>query len=204
MTTHIYPSALVGLRDGTLSWTAEQIRAVFLGPNFTYDPSAVNVSELPAAHIIDTSDPIERRAYENGIAAGGPAAFIQLFDNKIITHVVLYQDVGDPAYSPLIIHYDSDSIIGAPKPALGTDEFVYALTPPGGFFQFTSAELLGLINSHLIAANFALAELSGGLTLVLPSVLLSGALRVSTHAVCVPREEAENCCEPTIRSSRCA
>lgn len=203
MTTHIYPSALVGLRDGTLSWTAEQIRAVFLGPNFVYDPSLVNVDELPAAHIIDTSDPIARRTYENGLAAGGPAAFIQLFDNKIITHVVLYQDVGDPVYSPLIMHYDVDSIIGAPKTPLGNDEYVYALSPPGGFFQLTSSELLGLINSYTIGANFTLAELEGGLTLVLPSVLLAGALRVHTQVVCVPREEAENCCEPTIRSSRC-
>ena len=204
MTVHIYPSALVGFQNETLDWTAEEIKAVLLGPGFSYDGSLVYFDELPAQHIIEVSADMGNRTFANGLAVADPAAFLQLLSSLEITHVVLYQDTGDVQYSPLIAHYDVESIIGAPKVPTGEDIFVYYISPPGGFFQFTDGELVGPIDTYLLADDIAIAELEGGITLVLPSVLLDTGLNVHTHVVCRPPEEGEDCCEPTIRSSRCA
>jgi hypothetical protein len=203
VTTHVYPAAVVGFQNETLDWTAEDIKAILLGPGFSYDGSLIYVDELPSQHIIATSNALENRTFANGLAVADPAGFLQLLSNLEITHVVLYQDTGAPAYSPLIAHYDVDSIIGAPKTPTGEDIFVYYISPPGGFFQFTDGELVGPIDTYLIADDIALAELEGGITLVLPSVLLDTRLNVRTHVVCAPPEEGDDCCEPTIRSSRC-
>jgi hypothetical protein len=186
-----------------LDWTAEEIRVVLLGQGFTYDPTAVYVSELPAADIIAVSDEVVNRSYEEALAAGDAAPFLQLLDNKTITHAVIYQDTGDPAYSLLIAHFNSDSITGAPKPAVGVDQFVYPPFPPGGFFQILDNELIGAINTYLLAGSVALAEISGGVTLVLPTLVLSTRLDIHTYVVCAGPDEPEDCCEPTIRSSIC-
>lgn len=204
MTAHIYPAAAIGFQNETLDWTAEEIKAVFLGPSFSYDGSLVYLDQLPSQHIIAISDAMENPEFDNGQAVAGPAAFLQLLSTQEITHVVLFQDTGDPAYSPLLVHYDSDSIIGAPKTSTGEDQFVYYLSPPGYFFQFSSEELVGPIDTHVLAEELALGELEGGVTVLFGDVFLGSRLTVSTHAVCVPAEEGDDCCEPTIRSSQCA
>lgn len=203
MSGHIYPQALAGLRDGTFDWTANDIKAVLLGPNFVYDSSLVYLDELRVADIIDVSGAMDHRVYENGEAKGGPFPFLQLFSNLLIANAVIYVDTGDPAYSMLIAHYDSDSIIGAPKAADGEDEFLYSIIPPGYFFKFSSEELVGPINSYLLAGNVALGEIFGGLTLLLPDLLLDSRLRVHTHVVCANPKDPNDCCDPTIGSSRC-
>lgn len=203
VTVHIYPSALVGFQNETLDWTAEEIKAVLLGPGFEYNGALAFFDELPAQHIIEVSANMGNRTFDNGLAVADAAAFLQLLSNLEINHVVLYQDTGNLQYSPLVAHYDVESIIGAPKTPTGEDIYVYYISPPGGFFQFTDSELVGPIDTYLLADDIAIAEIEGGITLVLPSVLLDTALNVTTHAVCAPAEEGDDCCEPTIRSSRC-
>lgn len=204
MTSHIYPSALLGLLDESLDWTAEEVKAVLLTGNFVYDPSQVYVDELPAEHIIAVSEEgLANRTYVNGLAYGDPAVFLQLSSPLSISQVVLFQDTGDPAYSKLLMHYDVDSVIGAPKIPRGEDEFVYPIFPFGGFFQLTDEELFGPISTTLIGGPLAISELEGGVLLILPSVLLDSELNIHTHVLCIPSDEPEDCCEPTIRSSRC-
>lgn len=203
MSGHIYPQALAGLRDGTLVWTSSNIKAVLLGPNFIYNSALVYYSELRTADIIDTSAVMAHRTYTSGEAKGDPLGFLQLFSSQLVTHAVVYQDTGNPATSKLIAHYDSDSIVGAPKEADGEDEFLYSMIPPGYFFKFVDAELFGPINTHLLASNNALAELLGGISVTVPSLMIDSRLRVHTHVVCANPADVNDCCEPTIRSSRC-
>lgn len=204
MASHIYPFALAALEAGTLDWTEEEIHVVFLGPSFIYDPSLVYASELPAQHIIATSElGLANRSYEEGVARGDPAAFLQLLSNQEITHVVVFQNTGDAQYSMLIAHWDADDILGAPQLPQGTDLFVYTPVSPGGWFQLLEDVLEGAINSYLISADVALAELLGGTLLVMPELVLGNRLNVNTHVVCVGPDETDNCCEPEIRSSRC-
>lgn len=203
MASHIYPVALTALLNETLDWTAEDIKVVLLGPSFVFDSTLVYASELPAQHIIATSAAVANRTYEDGVARGDAAAFLQLLSNQEITHVVLFQDTGDPQYSMLIAHWDSDDVLGAPLLPLGTDEYVYTPLTPGGWFQLLDDTLEGLINGYLLGGDFALAELVGGATFVLPELVLGSALNVHTHVVCANADESESCCKPTIRSSRC-
>jgi hypothetical protein len=200
---HIYPQALAGLRDGTFDWTANEIKAVLLGPNFVYDSSKIYLDELRVADIIGSSGETDHRTFVDGEAKADPFPFLQLFSNLLIANAVIYVDTGDPAYSMLIAHYDSDSIIGAPKAADGEDEFLYSVLPPGYYFKFSSVELVGPINTYQLAGNVALAEIIGGLTLTLPDLLIDSRLRVHTHVVCANPADPNDCCEPTIGSSRC-
>lgn len=204
MTTHLYPTALAGLLDDSFDWTTEEIKAVLLTENFVFDPAAISVDEIPPEHIIATSlEGLTNRTFENGIAYGDPAQFLQLLSPLSISQVILYQDTGDPAYSTLVMHYDGENVIGAPMIPVGTDVFVYALFPPGGFLALTDDPFLGPLSTFALGDDVTITELSGGLVLVLPSVVLGGRLNVHTQVVCAPHEESESCCAPTIRSSRC-
>lgn len=204
MSATIYPSALAALLNDTLDWTAEEIKVVLLGPSFIFDPTLVYLSELPSEHIIAISElELGNRSYDDGIALGDPAEFLQLVSNQLITSVVVFQDTGDPQYSPLIAYYTGDSVLNTPMPAAGMDLYVYAPVEPGGWFQVVDSDLVGIINSHVMGDDFSIAELSGGLSLVLPTLQIAGRLEVNTHVVCAGPDEPEDCCEPEIRSSRC-
>lgn len=203
MAAALYPNTFAAVQDGVFDWTSNDIRLVLLGPNFTVDFSAEYADQLPDADIIATSDPLANRAYEDGLATADAAEFLQLFDNRAISYVVLYQDVGDPAYSPLVAYYDADNILGAPLVSEGVDQYVTYAWPPGGFFFFFTQELLGEINSYLFAGPVALAELFGGDTILMPQLLLGGKLTVTTQSVCATPDEPEDCSPPTIRSSKC-
>lgn len=204
MSATMYPSALAALLAETLDWTAEEIRVVLLGPSFIFDPTLVYFSELPSEHIIAVAeDGLANRSYEDGIARGDAAAFLQLFSNQAITNVVIYQDTGDDQYSPLIAYWPVEHVIGAPLVPLGTDQFVYTPVEPGGWFQIVDSDLVGVINSYVMGDDFAVAELSGGLSLVLPDLFLGSRLNVNTHIVCARPDQTDNCCDPVIGSSRC-
>jgi hypothetical protein len=203
MGAQLYPSTLASIQDEVFDWTANDIVAVLMAPAFAPDFSQIYADALPDADIIGTSSPITNRTYVNQIAAGDPAAFLQLFDTRAITHAVLYQDTGDLAYSPLLAYYDSDNILGAPLISEGLDQYLYGSTPPGGFWQYIVAPLTGEINTYLLAGNTALAELEGGDIIVLPELLLSGKLTVTTQKACASIDEPDTCCRPTIRSSIC-
>jgi hypothetical protein len=205
MAATLYPTALAALLAETLDWTAEEIHVVLLGPSFVFDPTLVYASELPSAHIIIISElGLANRSYDDGVARGDPAAFLQLLSNQEITHAVVFQHVGDLQYSPLIAYYDADNILGAPLPPLGLDVFLYSPVEPGGWFQVIDSDLIGLINTELLGSgDLAIAELSGGLSLVMPTLQLGNRLNVNTHVVCAGPDEPDDCCEPEIRSSRC-
>ena len=202
MAAQLYPSAFADLQDGTFNWLASDIRCILLGPAFVPDFSAVFVDEIPTAPIIATSTPVNNRTFLNGVAQSSPAEFLQLLDNQAITSAVLYQDVGDPAYSPLISFYDGVNFLGTPLVPLGLDQFVYP-SAIVGWFQFVEAELTGEINTYPLAGPVALAELIGGDVLTLPSLLLGGRLVVNTQAVCATPDEPDDCSPPRIRSSIC-
>lgn len=204
MAATMYPAALAALLAETLDWTAEDVKIALMGPSFIFDPTLVYFSELPSEHIVAVSElELGNRTYEDGVARGDPAAFLQLLSNQAITSVILFQDTGDPQYSPLLVYYDVDSVIGAPQVPTGLDIFVYAPVDPGGWFQVVDADELGLINGHVIGQDLSIAELEGGLSLVLPDVFLGSRLVVNTHIVCARPDQTENCCDPVIGSSRC-
>jgi hypothetical protein len=203
MGAQLYPSALGSIQDGVFDWLAHEIVIALMAPAFVPDFSQVYADSLPDGDIIRVSDPMTNRTYVDNIAGGEPAPFLQLFDTRAISHVVIYQDTGDIAYSPLIAYYDEDNILGAPLVSEGLDQFVYGTFPPGGYWQVTTIPLTGEINSYLLSGNTALAELEGGDVIILPELLLSGRLTVTTQAICATPDEPNDCCEPTIRSSIC-
>jgi hypothetical protein len=184
-------------------WLAHEIVIALMAPAFVVDFSQLYADSLPDGDIIRVSDPMTGRTYVDNIAGGEPAAFLQLFDTRAISHAVIYQDTGDIAYSPLVAYYDEDNIFGAPLVSEGLDQFLFGSFPPGGFWKFGSNPLIGEINTYLLAGNVALSELTGGDTIVMPQLLLSGRLTVTTQAICATPDEPNDCCEPTIRSSIC-
>lgn len=204
MTASIYPTVLSDILNETFDWTAEEIRVLLLGPSFIYDPFAQYLNDVPPEHIIaDSVLGLANRTYEDGVARGDPAEYLQLLSNQLISGVILYQDVGDDAYSPLIAYYPSTDVLGTPRAAIGEDIYVYTPVDPGGWFQIVDEVLEGTINGGVLGGNLSLAELSGGLQLVMPTLLIDGRLNVGSHVICAPASGGDDCCEPTIRSSRC-
>jgi len=199
----LYPSAFAGLQDGTFDWTADDMRVVLMGPAFTPDFGQLFVDSLPVASIIDTSDPLENRTVSSlGVFNSDPAQFLQLFDTLAITSAILFQDVGDPAYSPLVAFYTMATFLGTPLVSEGLDQFVYpdAIT---GWFIFTTQTLFGEINTYVLAGGgtLPLGTVAGGDVGIASITTLGGRLTVNTQAVCATPDEPEDCSPPRIRSS---
>lgn len=204
MSAVVYPSAFAALQDGTLDWLADDIRVVLLGPAFVPDFSQQYVDSINPVYVIAESDPLEDRTFVNGLAFSRPAQFLQLLDTQAITHAVIYQDTGDPAYSQLIAYYTDDNLLGSPLVPVGLDQYVLP-DAQLGWLTFSEQEFTGEINTYLLAGldTIGLGEVSGGDIAPASVLLLSGKLTVTTQAVCATPDEPETCCRPTIRSSKC-
>jgi len=202
MTAQLYPSAFASLQDGTFDWLADDIRVALMVPAFVVDTAQSFVDSLPASEIIDTSDPVENRTVVDGVFRSGPAQFLQLFDTSAITTAILYQDTGDPAYSPLIAAYDGENLLGSPLISQGLDQFVYP-DAVNGWLTFSESEFSGELNTYELAGDttIALGDVEGGDLSPASVLFLSGRLTVTTQAVCATPDEPEDCTPPRIRSS---
>lgn len=202
MSAALYPSAFAGLQDGTFDWLADEIRVLLMGPAFIPDFSEEFVDSVPANSTIDNGDNLTSRTFVNGLAQSDPSQHLQLFDLKAITSVVLYQDTGDPATSPLIAYYDGENLFGSPLVSEGLDQFVFP-DAINGWLIFSESEFVGEINTYELAGDttLALGEVVGGDTQDASVLFLSGRLVVNTQAVCATPDEPEDCTPPRIRSS---
>lgn len=202
MTAQVYPSTFAALQDGTFDWFADDLAVVLMAPAFTVDPSENFVDSLPAGEIIAVSDFITNRSVSDGVFRSDPAQFLQLFDLSAITTAVLYQDTGDPAYSPLIAAYDGENLLGSPLVSEGLDQFVYP-DAVNGWLTFSESEFSGELNTYELAGDttIALGEVEGGDASPASVLFLSGRLTVTTQAVCATPDEPEDCTPPRIRSS---
>jgi hypothetical protein len=201
VTVRFYPAGLSGLLSGAVAW--EDIRALLLSPAFVYDAAAIHADSIDPAFVIARSELLEEPSFDGGLASGLPLEFQQLLDTRLVEHVVFFQDVGDDSYSPLLVYYGPSSLAGVPFIPEGLDYFVYPVSPPGGFFRVSEDPIVGTIASYPLADALSLGELGGGVFIETPRLYVGGRLNVRDR-ICLTPEEIDNCCRPTIRSSRCA
>lgn len=204
MAARLYPTFAQRISDGLIDWTTLTPKALLMSSDFVYDSSKVYRDELNESFVMNTSDvlPDPSVTADDAYKGSGPFAWLQYADTKIAGHVVLFDDTGDDAYSELIGHWDSDSVTGLPFTPNGSNYYLYGVSPPGGYFAISSAELLGHLGSYALSGDFALAEVTGGDTYILPTLVLTTALDVRDR-VCIPASEVESCCTPTFRGSAC-
>ncbi|MGL4557155.1 MAG: hypothetical protein ACRCV5_06610 [Afipia sp.] len=131
---------------------------------------------------------------------------MQLADNRVPYHVVLFDDTGDDPYSPLISYHGSDKVDGLPVALQGANYFLFPVNPPGGFFSYgTNVDAVGMLGSYGLADPYALAETDGGTLYSIPTLVFGLDLDVNERICLLPDVvDSDECCRPTIRSSRCA
>lgn len=204
MAARLYPTFAQGLSDGAIDWTTLNPKAILLAADFAYNSALVYRDELTEGFVIQESSALASPSVTSGVySGGGPFNWLQYSDNKQVEHIVLFDDTGDDAYSQLIAHWDFESVTGLPFTPNGQNYYLYPVSPPGGFFAISTAALIGMLGSYALAGDYALSEVSGGDTYVLPDLVLTTALDVRDR-VCIPASEVESCCTPTFRGSACA
>jgi hypothetical protein len=204
VSAQLYPSAQAALEDGALDWLDQEMRVVLMGPSFVPDFTAQYYDQLPVAPAIAVSSPLENRSFDDGVAQSSAAEFLQLLSTLSVVSAVLFQDTGDPAYSPLVAFYTGENFLGSPFTLQGLDQFVYP-DAQLGWLTFEDAEFSGEINSYESGGDetLALGEVLGGTEAPASVIFIGGRLTVRTQKVCVRAEEPDDCCEPEIRSSIC-
>ena len=204
MSARLYPLAAAQLLDSTLDWTTASIKAIFLSENFSYNPADAYRDQLVESRVIAESNVLTNPSVTTeGVYTGDPFMWPQLLNNKIVNQIALFNDTGDDAYSIMIAHWDADCLIGIPLALIGEDYFFYPILPPGGFFQITEADVVGPISTYALAAAYALSEIVGDTIYAVPCPIYTGRRLSVRDRVCIPADELDSCCRPTIRPSAC-
>lgn len=203
MAARLYPAFASDLSAGTIDWTTLTPTVLLLTTDFAYDGAKEYRDELNESFVIAASTAITPKVVGDAYSGEEPFSWLQYSDTKQVAQIVMFDDTGDDAYSRLIAHWDSDSVTGLPFVPNGQNYYLYAVTPPGGYFAISSAELIGMLGSYALAGDYALSEVIGGDTYVLPDLVLSTELDVRDR-VCIPASEVESCCTPTFRGTPCA
>lgn len=206
MSGRLYPFAAAQLIDETLDWEGGTIKALLLAEGYVFSTSHVVREDINDNFVIATSEAlIDPSISDDGVYTGaGAFRWLQLLDPKTVYQVVIFDDTGDDAYSPLIAHWDSDGLIGAPLQLQGEDYFLYAVSPPGGFFQIASGDLLGPLATYQLAGAYALGEIQGSTSYLIPDLVLGRRLVVSDR-ICIPSSGLNSWCgDPVIKGTPCA
>jgi hypothetical protein len=208
MTARIYPSASSQLISGDIDWEGATLRAVLLSDSFVYDQAAVMLDEIDSGQIIATSIPLEGATLvgttmDYVYSSENPFTWQQIFDDRLGTHVVVYEDTGDPAYSPLIAYWGPDTVLGTPLPLQGEDYFLYFPLEAGGYFRVIPGDLLGTISTIPLADSYSIGEVTGESVFLLFDLLIGRRL-LARDRVCAPKSGLESCGTPVITRSSCA
>jgi hypothetical protein len=204
MSANLYPLAAAQLLDGSLDWTTASIKALFLSEGFSFDAADTYRDQLNESMVIAESNGLTNASVtSNGVYTGDPFIWPQLVDNRVVNQIALFNDTGDDAYSLMIAHWDAECLLGIPITLAGEDYFFYPVSPPGGFFQITEGDLIGPISTYTLAAGYALGEIVGSTIYLIPCPIFTGRILTVRDRVCIPANELESCCKPTIRSSQC-
>lgn len=199
---NFYPVGLAEILDGSVSWDSSDVRAAFLADSYQFMASHTMLDDILASRVIATSDVLEGPSEEDGVFGGLPFRFAPFLDERNVSHVVVYIDSGDPAYSVLVAHWGPSDVIGLPFVPAGLEYFVHSDAELGGFFRAEESGLIGPINTYGLGAPYAIGDFDGGLDIDTPTLFTSGRLSVSAQ-VCLPADEPDSCCRPTFRGTRC-
>lgn len=203
MSSRLYPNALSALLDGSLDWTTATLKALLLSDAFSYNASQDKLSQIPNGQIIATSEQMTNPRYTDGLANGDPFEWLQVADAREVNSIVIFDDSGDEAYSQLIAYYGSDCLTGVPFTPVGENYYLYPVTPPGGYFDITEVEELGMISTYPLAGLYTLGEVDGGTTVAVPCLITGRVLSVRAQT-CFPSPGIDaGCCPPTITESSC-
>lgn len=205
MTARIYPSALGALQNGSLDWTTLSVRGILMSQGFVYDGTKIYRDELNEAFVIAESEEMTNPARNGSVVTGDPIEWLQLSDNRDVYHIVLYDDTGDDAYSPLLAYFGAEDVEGLAYDVNGQNYYLYPVFPPGGFFQFgLASELVGPVSTYKLAAALSLAETEGGVVASIPVLVFGLDLDVNER-VCLRPDvvDSDQCGDPVIGSSLC-
>ena len=203
--SRLYPQAFADLQSGSLDWTTLSVKGILLSEAFSYDSSLIYRDELNESFVIATSSEMVSPTFSNSVAGGLPIEWLQIADNRRAHHIVLFDDTGDDAYSPLIAYLSADCVEGLDSPIDGANYYLYPVQPPGGYFSYgLASEVIGPVNTYSLAYNLALAESEGGAVYSIP-ILVFGLEIAANPRICLLPDalDVDQCGPPTIRSSLC-
>ncbi len=119
MASALYDKGREGFLDGSIDWDTDDIRAILVDAgNYTVNlASHANLSDIPGAGRVATSDALASKTVTAGVADAADKTFVAV-TGATVEAIVLYKHTGTEATSRLIAYLDTGT--GLP------------LTPNGG------------------------------------------------------------------------
>lgn len=135
MRSQLYPNAREKFLTGQMDWLAHDVRGVFLADGYTPNFGDTVLADIAKNSRIAVSSPAENRTATGGWASCSPIEFPLLFDNRLVSQMVLYFDTGDESTSELIFYIGRDDLVTEPFVPVGLDYYIYPNTVEGGLFR---------------------------------------------------------------------
>ena len=133
--SQLYPNARHLFATKQLSWLLGNYRFLILG--VSYNPNFANkfLTDIDPSQIIATSPAITNPSETGGLCTGDTVNFGLITSPLLAGSVILYQDTGTPATSPLIAFFDTPDLPGLPISLNGFVFFLYKNLTAGGWFR---------------------------------------------------------------------
>lgn len=135
MSTFVYNNARYLLGTAGLNWPSlGTVKAALVNASYSPLPTDVYLTSVPGGAVVGTAATMTGLAVRtSGVCYGTIPQFNALASPTQVVGVVIYQDTGNPASSPLI-YYSSDGL-GFPFLPQGFNYAVGYDLSNGGFFQ---------------------------------------------------------------------
>lgn len=117
--------------EGTMVWTAMNVKIALVNSSYVGDPTDVYLSEVNG--IVKISGSFTSKTVLDGYARGLCPEILLFRDGAEITGVVLFDDTGDPNTSKLIAYIDDGT--GLPFTPVGFDYTIAYDASLGGWFR---------------------------------------------------------------------
>lgn len=131
--SQIYPLARQGFAQGTLNWATANIKAAILAAAYVPDFTQQYLSGIPASFILAKTGNIAGKTGNNGFLDGNTTSFGVVLSSAAAGYLLLYQDTGTPATSPLVLFLDTPDVPGMPQILTGLQYFIYQNLTSGGW-----------------------------------------------------------------------
>ncbi|MGB3684963.1 MAG: hypothetical protein WA991_03960 [Ornithinimicrobium sp.] len=107
MANAIYDKGLEDFLAGNISWTGDNIKAVFVDTgNYTFSAAHEDLADIPASARVATSGNLSSKTATGGVADAADVTFTSV-TGATVEAIVLYKDTGTAASSRLISFIDS-------------------------------------------------------------------------------------------------
>jgi hypothetical protein len=129
MANTLYPLARQGFLEGNIPWLTGNFKMILVTSGYVYSAAHQFLSSVGGGNIVATSSNLSGKTSTLGTANCDPVTYLAV-TGSTVTAVIVYQDTGVAATSPLIV-YD-DTATGSPGLPVVPNGGNITVTPDAG------------------------------------------------------------------------